>query len=111
MSALATPSRSVLKSSEMRSIPDETRDLVSALQNVVEGEVRFDGYTRMLYSTDASLYQIQPIGVVIPRHDDDVQATVELAAKFKTPILPRGVAVRWLGRPSARPSSSILANI
>ena len=45
----------------------EGLELVHELEQVVEGEVRFDGYSRMLYSTDASQYQIQPLGVVIPR--------------------------------------------
>ena len=44
----------------------------------------------MLYSTDASLYQIQPVGVVIPKRVEDVQATVEIAARRKVPVLPRG---------------------
>ena len=68
----------------------ETQELVHQLEKVVEGEVRFDGYSRMLYSTDASQYQIQPLGVVIPRNADDVQAAVELAARHRVPLLPRG---------------------
>ncbi|MEZ4860867.1 MAG: FAD-linked oxidase C-terminal domain-containing protein [Caldilineaceae bacterium] len=68
----------------------DTHDLVAALRAQIEGEVRFDAYSRMLYSTDASLYQIQPVGVVIPRHVEDVQATVELAARHRVPVLPRG---------------------
>jgi hypothetical protein len=44
------------------------------------GEVRFDKSARMLYSTDASNYQIEPVGVVIPKSVDDVQATIELAS-------------------------------
>ncbi len=56
----------------------------------IQGEVRFDDVSRMLYSTDASNYQIDPIGVVIPRSTDDVMAAVELAASHKVPILPRG---------------------
>ena len=68
----------------------ETQELVHQLEKVVEGEVRFDGYSRMLYSTDASQYQIQPLGVVIPRNADAVQAAVELAARHRVPLLPRG---------------------
>ncbi|MCC6453657.1 MAG: FAD-binding protein [Caldilineaceae bacterium] len=74
----------------MQPVIEESRDLVAELQGVVKGEVRFDGISRMLYSTDASLYQIQPVGVVIPKREEDVQATVEIAAKRKIPILPRG---------------------
>ncbi len=82
----AEPSRPLLDSPARQ----ETHELVADLKRVVRGEVRFDRYTRMLYSTDASLYQVQPIGVVIPRDADDVQATVELAAQRKVPLLPRG---------------------
>ena len=56
----------------------------------IAGEVRFDPFSRMLYSTDASIYQIEPIGVVLPRHADDVVATVEVARQHGVPVLPRG---------------------
>ncbi|MCC6169512.1 MAG: FAD-binding protein [Caldilineaceae bacterium] len=74
----------------MRPVIQENADLAHDLQQAVQGEVRFDGITRMLYSTDASLYQIQPVGVVIPKRVEDVQAVVEIAARRKVPILPRG---------------------
>lgn len=76
----------------------DTHDLVADLQRVVRGEVHFDRYTRMLYSTDASLYQVQPVGVVLPKDADDVQATVELAARHKVPILPRGAGSSLAGQ-------------
>lgn len=76
----------------------DTHDLVADLKRVVRGEVRFDRYTRMLYSTDASLYQVQPVGVVIPKDRDDVQATVEIAAKHKVPLLPRGAGSSLAGQ-------------
>jgi FAD/FMN-containing dehydrogenase/Fe-S oxidoreductase len=88
MTAVVT--RSNLTPTDMRSVVEESRDLAAELQQVVQGEVRFDGYSRMLYSTDASLYQIQPVGVVIPKREEDVQATIEIAAKRNVPILPRG---------------------
>src|SRR4029453_13489170 len=46
-------------------------DLERELRRVVEGEVRFDAYSRLLYSTDASMYQVEPIGGVLPRSKDD----------------------------------------
>lgn len=64
-------------------------DFLAALQPRVTGDLRGDLYTRTLYSTDASLYQVMPHGVLIPRHADDIQAAIELAAKYKTPVLPR----------------------
>jgi FAD/FMN-containing dehydrogenase/Fe-S oxidoreductase len=66
------------------------RDLEAELRKVVRGEVRFDAYSKVLYSTDASIYQIEPIGVVVPRDRDDVAATVCLAMRYGLPVLPRG---------------------
>jgi len=54
-----------------------------ALREAVAGEVRFDDKSRLLYSTDASLYQIVPIGVVLPRTAEDVEATLRIAAEEK----------------------------
>lgn len=69
---------------------EAARALEADLRWRISGEVRFDQYSRMLYSTDASNYQIEPVGVVLPRTVDDVRATIELAAKHGVPILPRG---------------------
>ena len=65
-------------------------DLEQELRRRVEGDVRFDRYSRLLYSTDASMYQMEPMGVVIPRHADDVQAAIEVANRLGAPLLPRG---------------------
>ena len=73
-------------------------DLESALRKVVEGDVRFDAGSRLLYSTDASMYQVEPIGVVMPRHRDDVQATVEVARRHRVALLPRGGGTSLTGQ-------------
>jgi FAD/FMN-containing dehydrogenase/Fe-S oxidoreductase len=89
-------SQQVLAPQEDQAHPSEHQantpayDLVDLLRRRVQGEVHFDRYTRMLYSTDASLYQIMPVGVVIPSQADDVQAAVEIAARHNVPVLPRG---------------------
>ncbi len=64
-------------------------DFLAELRPRVAGELRDDLYARTLYSTDASLYQIMPYAVLIPRHADDMQAAVELAARHHMPLLPR----------------------
>ena len=64
--------------------------LQDELRQRLSGEVRFDPVSRMLYSTDASNYQIEPVGVVIPATQDDVLATIEVAARHGVPLLPRG---------------------
>ena len=76
----------------------KTSELVEDLKRDVLGEVRFDDMTRMLYSTDASMYQIQPVGVVMPRTADDVVAVLELANRYKVPVLPRGGGTSLAGQ-------------
>jgi FAD/FMN-containing dehydrogenase/Fe-S oxidoreductase len=68
------------------------------LRRVVEGDVRFDPYSRLLYSTDASMYQVEPIGVVIPRHAGDVQAALEVANRLGAPLLARGGGTSLTGQ-------------
>ena len=62
-------------------------DLEQALKAAIGGEVRFDRLTRRIYSTDASIYSIEPIGVVFPRSADDVSAVVEVAITERVPKL------------------------
>ena len=68
------------------------------LEAAIDGEVRFDRVSRALYSTDASVYQIEPLGVVIPRSAEDVVRAVELAAKHGVPITPRGGGTSQAGQ-------------
>ena len=74
--------------------------LEAHLSDTLAGDVRFDLYSKALYSTDASLYQIQPIGVVIPKDSQDVIKTVQIASEHNVPILPRGGGTRscWTER-------------
>jgi FAD/FMN-containing dehydrogenase/Fe-S oxidoreductase len=64
--------------------------LARALRQHLSGEVRFDDTSRRLYSTDASIYQVLPLGVVIPRTPGDLVAAVQIAAEMEVPIVPRG---------------------
>ena len=68
------------------------------LHKHITGDIRTDAASRILYSTDASIYQIEPTGVVLPRTQDDLIAAVELAAKYKIPILPRGAGTSLAGQ-------------
>ncbi len=61
-----------------------------SLEQNVNGEVRFDTSSRVIYSTDASIYQIEPLGVVIPRTTDALAATVAIAMEHRVPLVPRG---------------------
>jgi FAD/FMN-containing dehydrogenase/Fe-S oxidoreductase len=73
-------------------------DLERELRRYVEGDVRFDKYSRLLYSTDASIYQVEPIGVVIPRYERDVQAVLSVANQWNVPVLPRGGGTSLTGQ-------------
>src|SRR5260370_25747079 len=76
----------------------DRRDLAVALRKVISGEVRFDAYSRRLFSRDASMYAIEPLGVVFPRHADDVAAVISTAADFGLPLLPRGAGTSLAGQ-------------
>jgi len=65
-------------------------EFFAALRGRVEGEVRTDAMTRVLYATDASIYQVEPLGVLIPRSVDDLEAAVATAAEHGVPVLARG---------------------
>lgn len=68
------------------------------LRKALAGEVRFDRATRALYATDASVYQIEPLGVVLPRSRDDVEAAVTVAARYGVPITARGGGTSQAGQ-------------
>ncbi|MFB6312067.1 MAG: FAD-binding and (Fe-S)-binding domain-containing protein [Salinirussus sp.] len=76
----------------------ERPDLVGALRERVDGDVRFDEYTRQLYATDASIYEVTPIGVVFPRSTADVAAVATYCADQEIPILPRGGGTSLAGQ-------------
>lgn len=76
----------------------DAADLEHELRKAVSGEVRFDRLTRRIYSTDASIYSIEPIGVVSPRSADDVVAAVDVARRFNVPVLPRGAGTSLAGQ-------------
>ncbi|GAB5519074.1 MAG: FAD-binding and (Fe-S)-binding domain-containing protein [Rhodothermales bacterium] len=73
-------------------------DFADALTPRLRGTLKTDPMTRSLYSTDASMYQMQPLGVLIPAHADDVQAALEEAYKYDIPILARGGASSLAGQ-------------
>jgi FAD/FMN-containing dehydrogenase/Fe-S oxidoreductase len=78
--------------------PVDVAGLHAALRQAVVGEVRFDRLSRGLYSTDASVYQIVPLGVVVPRTAADVQATLAVCRQFRVPITARGGGTSQAGQ-------------
>jgi FAD/FMN-containing dehydrogenase/Fe-S oxidoreductase len=74
------------------------RLLQRELETAIDGEVRFDRVSRALYSTDASVYQIEPLGVVVPRSAEAVVRAVEIAARHGVPVTPRGGGTSQAGQ-------------
>ena len=72
--------------------------LEQRLKAEIQGDVLFDAFSRGRYSTDASIYQIEPIGVVIPRTEQDAVRALEIAADAGVAILPRGAGTSQCGQ-------------
>ncbi len=72
--------------------------LQRALATEFTGEIHFDKVSRALYSTDASVYQIEPIGVVVPRSRHDLIRLVTICAAFRCPITMRGGGTSQAGQ-------------
>ncbi|MEC3956433.1 FAD-linked oxidase C-terminal domain-containing protein [Nocardia sp. CDC153] len=72
--------------------------LEQALSAVMDGELAFDDYSRHLFSRDASMYAITPLGVAFPKHAEDVAAAVRVAAEFGVPIVARGAGTSLAGQ-------------
>ena len=73
-------------------------EFAARLRRELRGEVLFDAASRGRYATDASIYQIDPVGVVIPRSKDDVAATLAIARAAGVPVLPRGGGTSQCGQ-------------
>src|SRR5215510_12114817 len=72
--------------------------LEERLRRETHGEVLFDAFSRGRYSTDASIYQIDPLGVVVPRTTEEAVRAAELAVQAGVPILPRGAGTSQCGQ-------------
>ena len=77
--------------------PGDSR-LASQLAQAIAGEVLFDRADRGRYATDASIYQIEPIGVIVPKSVDDVAAALAIAREHDMPVLPRGAGTSQCGQ-------------
>ena len=72
--------------------------LAARLRRELEGEVLFDRFSRGRYSTDASIYQIEPLGVVVPKTAQDVVRTIQIAGEAGVALLPRGGGTSQCGQ-------------
>jgi len=76
--------------------------LETRLIRETQGEVLFDAFSRGRYATDASIYQIEPIGAVVPKSREDAAAAVAIAREEGVPVLPRGAGTSQCGQTVAR---------
>jgi FAD/FMN-containing dehydrogenase/Fe-S oxidoreductase len=76
--------------------------LAARLGGALKGEVLFDRFSRGRYSTDASIYQIEPLGVVVPRDRDDIEAALAIAREEGVPVIPRGGGTAQCGQTVGR---------
>ena len=72
--------------------------LAQELAGAVDGEARFDAGTRAVYANDASIYRQVPLGVVLPRHADDVVAALEVCRRHDVPVHARGCGTGLAGQ-------------
>ena len=77
--------------------------LAARLRRETRGEVLFSRADRGRYATDASIYQIEPVGVLVPRTIEDVATAMTIARESEVPILPRGGGTSQM-RPDGQPS-------
>ena len=76
----------------------EAAQLAHRLATETQGEVLFDAASRGRYATDASIYQVMPVGVFVPRCQDDVAAAIAIARELGTPLLSRGAGTSQCGQ-------------
>src|SRR5262249_38948542 len=76
--------------------------LEARLKRALEGEVLFDAGNRGRYSPDPSVYQVEPVGVAVPRHKSDVTAALAIAREAGVPVLPRGGGTSQCGQTVGR---------
>ena len=76
----------------------QAAELEKELKRTLKGEVRFDRGSRALYATDGSNYRQIPIGLVVPRDEADVIATVTACRKYGAPVLARGAGTSLAGQ-------------
>src|SRR5947209_8575242 len=81
-----------------QALPVDVGALRAALADRFTGEVRFDRLSRALYSTDASVYQIVPLGVLLPRSEEDLAAALDVCRTFRVPLTARGGGTSQAGQ-------------
>ena len=76
----------------------DASSLAQRLRKELDAEVLFDAASRGRYSTDASIYQVEPVGIVVPRSEEAARGAIAIAAEEGVPILPRGAGSSQCGQ-------------
>ncbi|MCP4978194.1 MAG: FAD-binding oxidoreductase, partial [Maribacter sp.] len=76
----------------------EMKDISDSLRNSIKGDVLVDDYSLGMYATDASIYQIRPIAIVLPKDNQDVKEAIAIAYENGITILPRGAGTSLAGQ-------------
>jgi FAD/FMN-containing dehydrogenase/Fe-S oxidoreductase len=84
--------------SRLQPATDTSVALAAQLRAHTRGEVLFDAASRGRYATDASIYQVMPVGVFVPTDDADVRSAIQIARELKVPVLPRGAGTSQCGQ-------------
>ena len=82
--------------------PRERDALAARLRRELEGEVLFTAADRARYATDASIYEIVPVGVVCPKHETDLEAALAIAREAGVPVIARGAGTSQAGQTVGR---------
>src|SRR5919199_4073287 len=77
--------------------PPQRERIRDDLKGLLKGELLWDELSRVLYSTDASIFEVRPAGVVVPRDEEDVRAMVRYAGEHQVPLVPRGAGTGMAG--------------
>src|SRR5260370_32228166 len=82
--------------------PPGSPRLEAPLRRELQGEVLFDPFSRGRYATDASISQMEPLGIAVPKNKKDVAAALQIAREEGVPVLPRGGGTSQCGQTVAR---------
>jgi FAD/FMN-containing dehydrogenase/Fe-S oxidoreductase len=74
------------------------RAAIAELREQTRADVRDDDVSRALYATDASIYELVPLGVILPRTREDVAAALRICARHKLPVTPRTAGTSLAGQ-------------
>ena len=79
-------------------LPPAFRSALQQLKSRLTGEVRDDRVSRLLYATDASLYEVMPVAVAMPKTTDDLKAIVQVCRQWHMPLVPRAAGTSLAGQ-------------